>query len=104
MQLMTKELEGKLPKLRTETNDDTLVLVHYFNPAGRGNWFGMTYDPKERMFFGYVSLFGDWNDELGYFSLDELESLKLPLGLSIERNLGFNPKPLKDIKNEYTRA
>jgi len=39
------------------------------------------------MFFGYVSLFGDWNDEWGYFSLAELESYISPWGLGIERDL-----------------
>jgi len=34
-----------------------------------------------------VSIFGDWNDEWGYFSLQELESYKGQLGLGIERDL-----------------
>ena len=105
MKMLTKSIESKLPKLRAETTEDSPVLVHYFNPVGRGHWFGMTYDPKERLFFGYVSLFGDWNDELGYFSLDELESIELPLGMKIERDLHWDDtKTLKEVKERYTHG
>jgi len=48
-------------------------------------------------FFGYVSIFGDWNDELGYFMLDELEGLKLPYGMTIERVRGFSECKLSSI-------
>ena len=34
--------------------------------------------------------------ELGYFSLNELESVRGPLGLGIERDKSFKPKPLKE--------
>ena len=44
----------------------------------------MTYDPDQRLFFGYVSLFGDHNDELGYFSLDELTDRLYSLSMTIE--------------------
>lgn len=104
---MTKELEKKMPtyeEIEDVKYDDLKVLVHYFNPAGRGNWFGVSYDPETRIMFGYVSIFGDWNDEAGDFSLQELEELKLPLGLSIERNLHWTPKSLKEVRDEYTRA
>lgn len=104
MQLLTKELLDKLPKLNAKVTDDTVAGVKYFNPIGRGYWFGFNYDPKERLFFGYVSIFGDWNDELGYFSLDELESLQLPLGMKIERDMHWTPKTLKEIKDEYTQS
>ena len=50
------------------------------------------YEPKTRTFFGYVSIFGDWNDEWGYFSLDELQSYKGRFGLGIERDLCFQEK------------
>jgi hypothetical protein len=43
--------------------------------------------PEEKTFFGYVSIFGDWNDEWGYFSLAELESYVRPWGIGIERDL-----------------
>ena len=55
------------------------------------------------MFFGYVSLYGDYNDELGYFSLDELERIKGKFGLGIERDLHFAETLLSEIKKQYTK-
>jgi hypothetical protein len=50
------------------------------------------------MFFGYVSLFGDWNDEWGYFSLAELEEIRTPmLHLPIERDLYCGEKPISEF-------
>ena len=103
MKLMTKEIEKKLRELDKEIDKNMKAQVHYFNPTGRGDWFGFTYDPERKLFFGYVSIFGDWNDELGYFSLEELEALQLPLGLSIERDLHYQPQTLEEIKNAYTK-
>lgn len=98
MQLLTKTLEKKLPPLDSTTSPSSRVWVHYFNPTGQGDWYGLTYDPQERMFFGYVSLFGDWNDELGYFSLTELESFKGQMGLGIERDLHWDDtKTLEEV-------
>ena len=45
-------------------------------------------------FFGFVV--GHF-PELGYFSLSELQSVRGPWGLPIERDLHFKPRPLKDI-------
>lgn len=96
MKLLTKEILSKLPPLETEINEDSLIQVKYFNPAGSQTWYGVTYDPETRVFFGYVEM-GLGSDELGYFSLNELESLQLPFGLSIERDLYFTPIPLKEV-------
>ena len=71
---------------------DPLVIAKYFNPTGAGTWYATEYNPEERLFFGYVSIFGDWNDEWGYFSLDELEGFKGQFGLGIERDLFFVEK------------
>ena len=45
-------------------------------------------------FFGLV--FGH-EREYGYFLLSELEEVRGPLGLPIERDLYFKPKPLAEI-------
>ncbi len=41
--------------------------------------------------FGFVNLMGMEYAELGYVSLNELQSIKLPFGLTIERDL-YYPK------------
>ena len=88
MRLMTKELEKRFAQVGSQKEvEDPVIVAKFFNPTGAGTWYATEYDPKEKMFFGYVSIFGDWNDEWGYFSLAELESYKSPFGLGIERDL-----------------
>ena len=96
MKLVTKELEAKLPPLYSQDGkgDEALALVKFFTPDASWTWYATEYDPKERVFFGLVDGF---EKELGYFSLDELESIKGVLGLGIERDLWFEPVPLKAL-------
>ena len=99
MQLLTKEIEKRFEKVGSQENDkNPLVIAKFFNPSGRGTWFATEYDPKEKIFFGYVSLFGDHNDEWGNFSLDELESVKGAFGLGIERDRHFGEKRIKEVE------
>lgn len=98
MELMTKEIEKMLPRLyETEGIKEKKAVVKYFNPCGAATWYGIEYSPEEKIFFGYVDLFGDGNGEYGYFSLEELESITLPLGLKIERDLYFTPTNIEEI-------
>jgi hypothetical protein len=46
-------------------------------------------------FFGLVDGF---EQELGYFSLKELEDTRGPLGLLIERDMHFKPQPLSVVR------
>ena len=88
MRLMTKALEKRFAEVGSQEDvKDPIIVAKFFNPAGAGTWYATEYDPTTKIFFGYVSIFGDWNDEWGYFSLDELESFKGPFGIGIERDL-----------------
>lgn len=78
MKLMTKALLKKLPPLETESR---YAHVKYFTPWGNWTWYGVSYDPKEKMFFGL------FEKEWGYFSLTELESIRGIGGLKVERDL-----------------
>lgn len=105
MKLITKELEARFKAVGSQEEvKDPIAICKFFNPTGRGNWFATEYDPTEKIFFGYVSLFGDHNDEWGSFSLEELESLKLPFGLGIERDINFQEKPMSEIIKSYTKG
>ena len=95
MKLMTKKLEKRFAQIGSQENvKDPLIIAKFFNPTGAGTWYATEYDPESRTFFGYVSIFGDWNDEWGYFSLDELQSYQGKLGLGIERDLYFKEQPV----------
>lgn len=76
---------------------DTIVVAKFFNPTGAGTWYATEYNPDDNCCFGYVSIFGDHNDELGYFSIDELEDYKGRFGLGIERDLHWNECPLYNV-------
>ena len=88
MRLMTKALERRFDEIGSQAeNHDPVIVAKFFNPIGRGTWYATEYDPKNKTFFGYVSIFGDECDEWGSFSLWELESYRSPFGTGIERDL-----------------
>lgn len=98
MRLMTKQLEKRFLQVGNQSElEDPLVIAKFFNPCGAGTWYATEYDPKDKIFFGYVSIFGDWNDEWGSFSLEELESFQGPFGIGIERDLFFDEKPFSQV-------
>jgi Protein of unknown function (DUF2958) len=55
----------------------------------------LPYFDGEDVFFGWVMGF---EQELGYFRLSELESVRGPLGLQIERDVHFPPTRLSEVK------
>ena len=72
MKLLTKELLTRFAMLgRQEDSSDPIVVAKFFNPTGAGSWYAIEYDPESKEFFGFVSIFGGWNDEWGSFSLTE---------------------------------
>tara|TARA_E500000305_G_C3944018_1_gene198918 strand:- start:196 stop:492 length:297 start_codon:yes stop_codon:yes gene_type:complete len=90
MELLTKEIEAKLRanhKSKSSTSGFKYE-VKLFNPTGRGTWYLSELD-DDNIAFGLCDL---GYPELGYVSLDELKSLKLPLGLKIERDLHWDGK------------
>ena len=99
MMLLTKKIKANLPPLGSQDNvSDPLAQVKFFFPSGRGTWYGIEFDGTDR-FFGWVaSPLGSDCDELGYFSLAELASVRGRFGLGIERDLWFKPTPLSEVK------
>lgn len=98
MKLLNKKLELKFKEIgRQEESKDPIVVVKFFNPAGSGTWFATEYSPKDKIFFGFVSIFGDECDEWGSFGLEELEEYKGVFGLGIERDLYFESRPISEV-------
>lgn len=96
MILLTKELKKRFEKIGSQEGvKDPIVIAKFFNPYGAGVWYATEYDPERRVFYGYVSIFGDHRDEWGDFPLDELEELRVPpFGLPIERDLYTIEQPI----------
>ena len=99
MKLLTKTIEKRFQKIgKQEDVKDPIVVAKFFNPCGAGTWYATEYNPEGKMFFGYVSIFGDSCDEWGYFSLTELETIKTPpFGLGIERDLHCGEKRISEF-------
>lgn len=98
MKLLTIELLDRFAKIgRQEDSSDPIVVAKFFNPTGAGTWYATEYDPESKEFFGFVSIFGDWNDEWGSFSLAELENYQGKFGLGIERDLYFGEKKISEV-------
>ena len=95
---MTEELRTKLPKLyaQEKLGADAVAYVKYFTPDSNWTFYGTEFDGEDT-FFGLVEGF---EKELGYFSLSELQSVRGPMGLPIERDLYWNPRTLKEIAPE----
>lgn len=91
MQLLPQAIAATLPALYTTEETpvgEKILLVKFFDPYTQWTWYACEYDPKERVFFGYVV---GQEKEWGEFNLDELKSLKEPDGITprIERDLDF---------------
>ena len=96
MPLLTPALRASLPPLYGQEGvSDPTVYARFFTPDSNWTWLATEFDPEEGRFFGLVDGF---ESELGYFLLEELETSRGPLGLSIERDLHFTPAPLSALR------
>lgn len=109
MKLLTKEIRKKLPPLYAQDGKGgkAVAYLKLFTPDSSFSYFltegsPITEDGQERdfKFFGLVE--GQCK-ELGYVMLSELESVRGPMGLPIERDLWWKPKTLEEIAPEMFR-
>jgi hypothetical protein len=97
MELCPQEVAECLPPLYSQQakGEAALAVVKFFTPWTFWTWYASEYDPAERICFGVVV---GMERELGYFALDELEAIRGPGGLRIERDLSWTPRPLKECR------
>ena len=97
MQLLTKQIEQLFKKTGDQSDSDNpLVICKFFDPMGSWTWYATEYNPKDKIFFGYVMGF---ENEWGTFSLTELESIAENRMLGIERDIYFTPCKFKELKH-----
>tara|TARA_B110000858_G_C17807101_1_gene478696 strand:- start:4002 stop:4346 length:345 start_codon:yes stop_codon:yes gene_type:complete len=95
MKLITKEIENKLIKNLELPEDERKPYLKLFNPTGAATWlisqieYG-SIENGDAIFFGLCDL-GMGEPKLGSVAMQELASLRLPFGLSIERDLHWEP-------------
>ncbi len=100
MKLMTEEIRAALPALYSTEDvatEDKRIIVKFFDPCGSWTWYAIEGDTDgdDIRFFGLVH---GHEKEWGYFMLSELESVKGPMGIGIERDLHFSNKKISDIQ------
>ena len=111
MKLLPKEIREILPPLYSQDGKGgkAVVYVKYFTPSSSWTWLATEGEPvldesgKEVDFKFFGLVFGH-EREFGYFLLSELEEVRGPLGLPIERDLHFKPKTLEEIAPEMFKG
>ena len=86
---------AKIPPLyaQEDKGKDAIVYAHYFTRGGAGDWYVTELDPTTGTAFGLVRLL---DEELGYFTLQELEQVRVGIML-IERDMYWTPRPLREV-------
>ncbi|MEE8160873.1 MAG: DUF2958 domain-containing protein [Acidobacteriota bacterium] len=82
---------------------DPIVYAKLFTPDANWTWYVTegSLEGDDFIFFGYViGLEREW----GYFALSDLESVRGPPGLPIERDLYFEPIPFSKVMREEERG
>ena len=101
MKLLPYKIRERLPSLGGQDGKGGKAVAYAkcFTPDSSFSWFvtegspvrGQNNDVVDYILFGLVD--GQFK-ELGYFRLSELESVRGPMGLPIERDLYWEPKTL----------
>ena len=95
MQLLTNEIKDKAKKQYkkgSSLNQD--IIAKFFDPTGSWTWYLMNIADDEDYAWGIVK---GHDVEMGSFSISELKSIRLPFGLSIERDKFFKPIKAKEL-------
>ena len=110
MKLLPKEIREQLPSLYSQDGKGgkAVVYVKYFTPSSSWTWYAtegesVLDESGKEVDFKFFGLVEGHEKELGYFVLSELEEVRGPMGLPIERDLHFKPKMLEEIAPEMFR-
>ena len=97
--LIPKEILATLPDLYDSTiTGDPLCQVKLFTPDSNWTWYIIEFSKSDHSTcYGYVQ---GLENELGYFSLEEISSVRGALNLPIERDVYFEPTLLSKIMKE----
>lgn len=96
MKLLTKALAKKIPALYAQDGkgQDAIAYAKFFTPDANFTWYVTELDQETGECFGLVVGF---ERELGYFTLDELQTIRGKFGLPVERDRWFAPTPLNQL-------
>jgi hypothetical protein len=102
MELLPKELETILPPLYSQDEvKDPMCVFKIFTPDAGWSWFiveGSKQGDRDWLFFTMVISPIVPEGELGYVLLSDLQKVRGCLGLPVERDLWWEPRPLSQCK------
>ena len=96
-ELIPEELLSQIPNLyETENEEEKICYVKLFLPNSNWTWYIIEINKQDNnTCFGFVD---GLEQELGYFSLSELESISDSYGLKAELDSSFKATRLSKIK------
>ena len=110
MKLLPKEIREQLPPLYAQDGKGGKAVVYakFFTPSSSWTWLVLEGEPaldetQKEIDYKFFGLVYGHEREFGYFLLSELEEVRGPMGLPIERDLHFKPKTLQEIAPEMFR-
>lgn len=90
MKLITKEIERRLPALYSQEEvDNPRIIMKFFTPWSNWTWYIIEGDKQEDGDWLFFAMVHGIEKELGYVNLEELEGLRGPGGIKIERDKFF---------------
>ncbi len=94
--LIPKETLDSLPDLYCSSETvDPVCKVKLFTPDANWTWYIIEFSHEDSdTCYGYVK---GLENELGYFSLEEIRSVQGALKLPVERDISFQPTKLSEI-------
>ena len=97
MSLIAKDIVNKIPNLyETENQEEKICYVKLFLPNSNWTWYIIEINKQDNnTCFGFVD---GLEQELGYFTIKELENLRGQFGLKVELDSSFKATRLSKIK------
>ena len=109
--LLPGNIRKNLPALGAQDGKGgkAVAYIKWFTPSSSFTWYVVEGDPVrdeagkvvDYTLFGLVD---GLEKELGYFRLSEIESVRGPMGLPVERDLYWEPKTLEEIAPELFKS
>ena len=111
MKLLPQEIREQLPPLYSQDGKGGKAIAHtkYFTPSSSWTWLALEGEPvldesQNELDYNFFGLVFGLEKEFGYFLLSELEEVRGPMGLPIERDLYFKPRTLAEIAPEMFKG
>jgi len=111
MKLLPKEIRETLPTLYSQDGKGgkAVAYLKLFTPDSGFTWWILEGGPikdeqGDEVDYHMFGLVEGHCKELGYVSLKELEELRGPMGLPVERDLYWQPKTLEEIAPEMFKS